>query len=121
MSKQINNLEEMPQALNYLISKVETLEEKVNELSTKKDAPDSQEWMDIDDLRLYLPTHPAKQTIYGWVNENSIPYYKTSKKLTFRKSEIDEWLKKGRRKCHEDLRKEAMEYIYNKRKKGVGR
>lgn len=120
MSKQINNLEEMPQALNYLISKVETLEEKVNELSTKKDAPDSQEWMDIEDLRLYLPTHPAKQTIYGWVNENSIPYYKTSKKLTFRKSEIDEWLKQGRRKCHEDLRREAMEYIYNK-KKGVGR
>ena len=87
----------MPQALNYLISKVETLEEKVNELSTKKDAPDSQEWMDIEDLRLYLPTHPAKQTIYGWVNENSIPYYKTSKKLTFRKSEIDEWIQGSRR------------------------
>ena len=30
---QIRNLEEMPQALNYLISKVESLEEMVNELS----------------------------------------------------------------------------------------
>ncbi len=119
MPNQINNLEEMPQALNYLISKVEILEEKVNELSTKKDAPEPQEWMDIEDLHLYLPTHPAKQTIYGWVSENSIPYYKTSKKLTFRKSEIDEWLKKGRRKSNEDLRREAVEFIY--KKKGMGR
>ena len=116
MSKQIYNLEEMPQALNYLISKVETLEEKVNELSTKKDAPDSQEWMDIEDLRLYLPTHPAKQTIYGWVNENSIPYYKTSKKLTFRKPEIDQWLQQGHRRSKADLMLEASQFV--NRKKG---
>lgn len=32
----ISNLEEMPQALNYLISKVESLEEMVNELSVRK-------------------------------------------------------------------------------------
>ena len=51
---QIRNLEEMPQALNYLISKVESLEEMVNELSIQKDVPEQPEWMDIDGLRQYL-------------------------------------------------------------------
>ena len=115
---QIRNLEEMPQALNYLISKVESLEEMVNELSNQKDVPEQPEWMDIDGLRQYIPSHPAKQTIYGWVNDKLIPYYKTSKKLTFKKSEIDEWLHQGRRKSSEDLMREAGEFIIQKKVKG---
>jgi len=115
---QIRNLEEMPQALNYLISKVESLEEMVNELNIKKDVPVQPEWMDIDELRQYLPSHPAKQTIYGWVNDKLIPYYKASKKLTFKKSEIDEWLHQGRRKSSEDLMREAGEFISQKKAKG---
>lgn len=114
----IRNFEEMPQALNYLISKVESLEEKFNELNIKKNVPAQPEWMNIDGLRQYLPSHPAKQTIYGWVNNKLIPYYKTSKKLTFKKSEIDEWLHQDRRKSSEDLEREASEFIINKRKKG---
>ena len=108
----------MPQALNYLISKVESLEEMVNELYIKKDVPVQPEWMDIDELRQYLPSHPAKQTIYGWVNDKLIPYYKASKKLTFKKSEIDEWLHQGRRKSSEDLMREAGEFISQKKAKG---
>ena len=125
----ISNLEEMPQALNYLISKVESLEEMVNELSVQKDVPEQPEWMNIDDLRQYLPSHPAKQTIYGWVNDKVIPYYKNSKKLTFKKSEIDEWLHQGRRKIDEwlhqgrrksteDLEREASEFVNSKKIKG---
>ena len=97
---------------------VESLEEMVNELSIQKDVPEQPEWMDIDGLRQYIPSHPAKQTIYGWVNDKLIPYYKTSKKLTFKKSEIDEWLHQGRRKSTEDLQREASEFINLKRKKG---
>ena len=121
----ISNLEEMPQALNYLISKVESLEEMMNELSVQKDVHEQPEWMNIDDLRQYLPSHPAKQTIYGWVNDKVIPYYKNSKKLTFKKSEItfkkseiDEWLHQGRRKSTEDLEREASEFVNSKKIKG---
>ena len=114
----ISNLEEMHQALNYLISQVESLEEMVNELSIQKDVPEQPEWMNIDDLRQYLPSHPAKQTIYGWVNDKLIPYYKTSKKLTFKKSEIDDWLHQGHRKSTEELQREAGEFINRKKMKG---
>jgi hypothetical protein len=45
----------------------------------------------------YLPEHPARQTIYGWVNIRCIPYEKHGKRLYFRKSEIDLWLANGRK------------------------
>jgi len=48
----ISNLEEMPQALNYLISKVESLEEMVNELSHLILL--SKPFMDGSMIRLYL-------------------------------------------------------------------
>ena len=100
------------------LEKVESLEEMVNELSIQKDVPEQPEWMNIDDLRQYLPSHPAKQTIYGWVNDKLIPYYKTSKKLTFKKSEIDDWLHQGHRKSTEELQREAGEFINRKKMKG---
>ncbi|MBQ0024833.1 MAG: helix-turn-helix domain-containing protein [Bacteroidales bacterium] len=68
------------------------------------------EWMSVNDLNNYLPTHPATTTIYSWVHENEIPFYKRGKKLTFKKSEIDEWLLHSRRKTHEEIAEEARKY-----------
>ena len=120
MKTKISKLEELPEALNYLMNMVESLEMKVDALrddplKTQKE----QEWMDIDELCQYLPTHPAKQTVYTWVNEKIIPYYKSSKKLLFLRSEIDDWLRQGRRKNNEELKREAEAFII--RKKGRGR
>jgi hypothetical protein len=53
-------------------------------------------WFNVDELINYLPDRPAKQTIYGKVSNNEIPHYKHAKKLHFLKSEIDEYLKKGK-------------------------
>lgn len=50
------------------------------------------EWMNIDDLRQYLPFHPAKQTVYAMVSKEEIPFHKKGKCLYFNKSEIDIWL-----------------------------
>lgn len=113
----------MPQALTYLIDKVDSLEQKVTELSVEHvtELSTKKEWMDISELCQYLPTHPAKQTVYGWVNDKLIPYYKQSKKLTFLKSEIDDWMKGGNRKSREELEREAAEYIAGKRNRNLHR
>lgn len=52
--------------------------------------------MSLEDLRDYLPENPARQTVYMWVNYRKIPYEKYGKRLYFRKSDIDNWLTKGR-------------------------
>jgi excisionase family DNA binding protein len=37
-----------------------------------------------------------QSTIYDWVHQGLIPYYKLNKLVRFRESEINEWLKKRR-------------------------
>ena len=75
MSYTVNSLEEMPNALSYLIKTVEELQSTVKALQHKQ-ASDSPKWMDIDELCAYLPSHPAKQTVYGWVSAKQIPVHK---------------------------------------------
>ena len=58
MAYKVNSLEEMPNALSYLIESVEVLQTKVNALQHKQ-ASNSLKWMDIDELCAYLPSHPA--------------------------------------------------------------
>lgn len=56
--------------------------------------------LSIDQLIDYLPEHPAKQTVYGWVSNRKIPYQKHGSKLFFVQSDIDNWLDNGRVMSH---------------------
>lgn len=58
------------------------------------------ELMSPEQLSDYLPEHPARQTIYGWVNNRKVPFEKHGRSLLFRKSLIDEWLNNGRQFNH---------------------
>lgn len=104
----------MPKAMTYLIGKVEALEKALLE---KKEAPTASvdKWLNIDELKIYLPDHPAKATIYGWVSKREIPFHKGGKKLRFLQSEIDKWLSSEKRKSENELRDEANDYCTTKR------
>jgi predicted DNA-binding transcriptional regulator AlpA len=69
-------------------------------------AVDPDPWMTVPELIEYLPEHPHKFTVYKWVREATIPVNKSSKQLRFLKSEIDAWIKSGRRKTYAELRAE---------------
>ena len=101
---------DLPEAIMFLIGKVEAIEQIVKEKAEFSDAPDDG-WMGIVGLQEYLPDKPAKATIYGWVSTKQIPYHKGGKKLRFRKSEIDAWLETGKRRCEDDFEIEANEYL----------
>ena len=113
MAYKVNSLEEMPNALSYLIESVEALQSKVNALQHKQ-ASNSSKWMDIDELCAYLPSHPAKQTVYGWVSTKQIPVHKINKALAFLQSEIDDWLKNKSHKTQDDLMEEARRFVESK-------
>ena len=101
--------ETMPKAMAYLINKVEALEKVLLEKNETPTTPVDR-WLNIDELKAYLPDHPAKATIYGWVSKREIPYHKGGKKLRFRQSDIDAWLSCGKRRSEDELRDEANKY-----------
>jgi excisionase family DNA binding protein len=92
--------------INQLFEAADTLKkmqadiQELKELLTKPAQVDK--WLDLDELCDYLPGKPKKQTIYQRVSKNTIPHHNINgKRLSFLKSEVDQWLKsqKRRGKC----------------------
>ena len=48
----------------------------------------------------------AVQTIYGFTSKNEIPFFKRSKILYFRKSELEAWINEGRKKTVNQIKAE---------------
>jgi len=71
-------------------------------------------WFDLNELCIYHPDKPSKPTVYGWVNAGTIPVHKGGKKLRFLKSEIDSWLKQGKKKTLAETASEAETYLKSK-------
>ncbi|MCB0739109.1 MAG: helix-turn-helix domain-containing protein [Bacteroidetes bacterium] len=88
------NLESFTQFANDVFNKLNELQRTVSE-TTKTPEPDK--WLTIDELVQYDPEKRAKQTFYGLVSRGLIPYHKRGKRLTFLKSEIDQWLRSASR------------------------
>ena len=106
--KTLRTLEEMPGALSYLIEKVEGLEKTAQSLLNRQEERSSPHWMDVDELCDYIPSHPVKQTVYGWVSDKQIPHHKINKALVFLQSEIDDWMKQCGNKRLEKQRQNSQ-------------
>jgi len=105
---------DMPKALAYLIGKVDKLETLLSVQTTAKVEP-SDRWFNLQELCEYLPDRPARQTVYGWIGQHTVPYHKKGKKLQFLKSEIDAWLKSDKRKTAAELHAEAVRFVNSKK------
>ena len=68
---------------------------------------ESDRWMNLPELCEYLPDRPQKATVYSWVSNSLIPCHKGGKKLRFLKSDIDNWMKSGRKKTFAELQAET--------------
>jgi hypothetical protein len=85
----------MPAAVGDLHRKVDLILTQM-QLSQKQQEQDR--LFTIEQFIDYLPEHPARQTVYGWINDRRVSYEKHGKRLYFRKSSIDTWLANGRQK-----------------------
>jgi len=77
--------------------------------------PDPDRWLDLTALCNYHPDQPSKQTVYQWVNSGLIPVHKGGKKLRFLKSEIDTWLKQGKKLTNSDIEAKTDGYLSTKK------
>ena len=75
--------------------------------------PQTDQWFDLSELCEYHPDKPSKPTVYGWISANKIPHHKGAKKLRFLKSEIDTWLKQGRKQTLAEMDQETDNYLSN--------
>ena len=72
-------------------------------------------WLDINQLSAYLPDRPKTETIYEKARNGEIPAHKKGKKWYFLTSEINEYLKTGRKKTKaeklEELKADAEKQL----------
>jgi len=110
---EVLTLETLPKAFTQLTNEVSEIKrlllEKSNEQPTETDR-----WFNLNDLCIYHPDKPSKPTVYGWVHSGLIPVHKGGKKLRFLKSEIDNWIKQGRKKTIQETAIEAEIYLKKK-------
>jgi hypothetical protein len=111
-SQQIT-LETLPKAFMHLLDEVKELKTL---LSQKNQEPQSttEQWFDLVELCNYHPDKPKPATVYGWVFAGKIPVNKGGKKLRFLKSEIDDWLKQGRKMTVAESSLKVEQYLKNK-------
>lgn len=103
-------LETLPKAFVQLTSEVSEIKRLLLEKSNDQ-SNDPERWFDLTELCQYHPDKPTKPTVYGWVNAGTIPVHKGGKKLRFLKSEIDSWLKQGRKKTRAEIKEESGSYF----------
>lgn len=99
MENQIS-FDELPKAVNQINKQLQRIESL---LLRKKEEP-KDKWFDLNDLVDYDPEKRTKATFYSYIHKREIPFHKRGKKLTFLKSEIDEWLKSHRKQTLEEIK-----------------
>lgn len=93
--------------LNERLSKIESI--LLNLTKEPKSDTNADEPLIIEDAAKFL--NLAVATIYGKVSDNSIPYMKQGKRLYFLKSDLIEYLKKGRNKTNSEIEQDAHNYL----------
>ena len=114
---EILTLETLPKAFVSLTNEVSEIKRLLLEKRNVQPA-ETDRWFDLHELCLYHPDKPSKPTVYFWANNGLIPCHKGAKKLRFLKSEIDGWLKQGRKKTLSETAKEADAYLLKMKKGG---
>lgn len=106
-------LETLPKAFTHLTNEVSEIKRLLLEKSIEQPT-ETDRWFDLSELCSYHPDKPSKPTVYGWVNAGIIPVHKGGKKLRFLKSEIDSFLKQGRKKTLVETASEVDTYLKKK-------
>ncbi len=108
--------DQLPKAVSMLTKEVGELKHLLTKKKEQATTEQPDQWLDLNELIQYDPEKRTKPTWYCKIHKNEVPHYKRDKKVYFLKSEIDEWLKEGKRKSNAELDQEAAMYLSNKKK-----
>jgi len=117
MKKELS-LEQMPSALSQSNEMLENIERIVLKLLNSQQGNEQKQWFSLNEVINYDPAKRTKPTWYSMVSRGDVPYHKSGNRLMFLKSEIDDWLKSGKRKSNAEIEAEAHTYLSNNKRKG---
>lgn len=103
--------EQLPNEVSALRQEILELKSLILTLQATPENEPLPEYLDIDQLRDYLPSKPARQTVYGLVSAKKIPFHKFNGKLFFSRQEVDGWLAAKRHKTQAEIDQQAREFI----------
>ena len=73
-----------------------------------------EKFLNVEEAAIYLKI--SKSHLYKLTMNRRIPYYKPSKIILFKKSELDDWIKRFRVQTEEEIDKEAEIYLMKNKK-----
>lgn len=101
--------EQLPQAISQLHKKLSRIEQLLQE---RQDPQNVEEMLTVEQAAAFL--NLTVTTLYRKVSSRQIPSNKRGNRLYFYKSELETWIKEGRKKTLAELQLEAQEYARNR-------
>jgi excisionase family DNA binding protein len=100
---------------SLIFQKLENLQQSINDLNNQsKEPPPEDDITNVKGAAKILDS--TSGTIYNLVHERRIPYHKQGKKLYFFKSELLEWIKRGKHKTREQIAEDVNQKLSEKKK-----
>lgn len=98
--------EQLPEAIRLLHEKIDRLE---GMLLTQSTTQDRDAIFNVKEAANFL--HLSVSSLYGKACRREVPFSKKGKRLYFHKSELEEWIRQGRKKTIEEVWREAGQNI----------
>ena len=96
------SFDQLPRAVSELHQKLDVLQDLI--LESRQAVPQAVELMTIAQAAEFL--NLSVQTLYGKVCHKEIPVSKKGKRLYFYKSELEDWIRSGKKKTLAELKQE---------------
>ncbi|WAC12974.1 helix-turn-helix domain-containing protein [Dyadobacter pollutisoli] len=100
------SFDQLPRAVSELHQKIDSIQDLL--LESRQQILPTIELMTISQAAEFL--NLSVQTLYGKVCHREIPVSKKGKRLYFYKSELEEWIKSGKKKTMSELREQLPSF-----------
>ena len=101
------SFDQLPRAVSELHQKLDNLQDLL--LESRQPVPSAIELMTVTQAAEFL--NLSVQTLYGKVCHREIPVSKKGKRLYFYKSELEEWIKSGKKQTMTELREQLPSLV----------
>ena len=105
----------MENPFEIIIERLDNIEKMLLKMANKPNlettGSNSDEIMNINKVADYLTL--SKSAIYKFTMNREIPYFKRSRKLYFKRKEIDKWIEEGKVKTNTELQAEMNQHLIN--------